>query len=170
MEQMPPEGGEQAPPPNKEALLKELNNLPPEIQLVVLTAKDVIDSRGQELVQRAAQSAKTPAIAMSQLSFALIMGAISKVTAEAEAEVGERAGINPGDFVGDSGPGELILAMLFGLAEQMQLPGYDNVAEYATAEEALYMLLEMAEAGGEGEAEGAPQEAAQGPANWRSQA
>jgi hypothetical protein len=175
MEQMPPSGGDQAAKPDKEALLKELNNLAPEIQLVVLTAKDAIDERGEELVQRAAQAAQSPAIAMSQLAFAIIMGAIAKVSAEAEAEVGVRAGINPGDFVGDSGPGELILAMLFGIAERMQLPGYDNVAEYATAEEALYMMLEIAEAGGEGDPNAAAPQAAPAPqekgaANWRSQA
>jgi hypothetical protein len=179
MEQMPPQGA--APPADKQAKLQELNNLDPAIQLVVLTCFDIIDERGEDLLNQIMQGVKTVAIATSQASFALIMGAIGQISAEAEAETGEKAGINPGKFVGDGGPGELVLARLFGLAEQMGVEGATDESEYVTAGDALDLLLEMAEQGGQGDPQAAmaamqggggeapaPEQAP--PQGWRSQA
>lgn len=186
-EQMPPQGEmpqDGAAPASKDlkAMLAELGSLPPEIKLVVMSCMKVIDQRGEEIVGTMAEGAKSIAIGLSQAAFALLMGAIAQLSSEAEAEVGEKAGINPGDFVGDAGPAELVLARLFGVAEEMGLPGADDQSEYVTAGDALDLLLEIAESGGgEGgdpgaqempaDAEMAPQAAppqAAPPQGWRS--
>jgi hypothetical protein len=181
MEQMPqqqpaPQAG--SPAPDKQAKLQELNNVEPAIQLVVLSCFDIIDQRGEELLSQILQGVKTVAIGTSQMAFALIMGSIAQISSEAEAETGQKAGINPGKLVGDGGPGELVLARIFGLAEQMGVQGATDEAEYVTAGDALDLLLEMAESGGGGDPQaamaamqgGGEPQAPQQPQGWRQQA
>ena len=179
-EQMaPPQGG---PPPagppqgDRQAAVQALNDLPPEIKVVVKECLDILDANGEQLVQRIMQSAKTPAIGLSQAASALIVGVTNRLEVDAAEATGQSVNIDLNQMVGDGGPGEVVLLRLFEIAVQLGVPGAEDEAEYGTAGDALDVLLEMAESagqgGGQGEEAAAPAQGApaQQGGNWRQQA
>ena len=168
----PPQGGQQD-------ALAALADVPPEIQVVVKECLEILDARGEELVGRIMQSAKTPAIGLSQATSALIVGVTNRLEVDAAEATGQSVNIDLNMLVGDGGPGEIVLLRMFEIAVQMGVPGAEDEAEYGTAGDALDVLLEMAEAAGQGGGQGgepqgdpqaAPAQAPQQGGGWRQPA
>lgn len=187
---MPPQGAPAGPPPQGppqaaapqgadaggDKVQAMLDKATPGAKVIALECSKIIDEDGEELVETVMQGAKSVAIGMSQVAFAIITGKALQLEQDASAELGEDVKINLGELIGVGGPGEYILARLFGVAEQMGIEGATDEGEYDVASDALDMLLDMAQFDAEG-GQRAPDPAEEGapagpppPGNWREQA
>lgn len=169
----PAQGQPQAQGGGREAALAALADVPPEIQVVVKECLEILDDRGEELVGRIMQSAKTPAIGLSQAASALIVGVTNRLEVDAAEATGQSVNIDLNMMVGDGGPAEIVLLRMFEIAVQMGVPGAEDEAEYGTAADALDVLLEMAEVAGQGGGQGGEPPAEEPPqqgGGWRQPA
>ena len=149
----PAPGGDD-PGARQKAALDTFRQLAPEIKVVVKECIEVINKNGEAMIEKVMQGAGSVAIGLSQAALALITGVCRKLEAEATEATGQDVKIDLNRLVGDAGPGELILAVLFGKAEQMGVEGATDESEYIVAGDALDVLLEMTEKAGTGATQG----------------